>query len=64
MRLVIWTLTVLWLILFFYQRYIFSKQIENLNKQIELLECYRDNYLMMADSMDNIHAHCFKLGEQ
>lgn len=40
-----------------------SKQIENLNKQIELLECYKENYLIMADSIQNIHVKCFKIGK-
>lgn len=39
-----------------------NKRIENLNKQIELLECYKENYLIMADSLDGIHNTCFKIG--
>ena len=38
-------------------------KVENLNKQIELLECYKENYLIMADSIQNIHVKCFKIGE-
>lgn len=41
-----------------------KSQIENLNKQIELLECYKENYLIMADSIQNIHARCFSIGER
>lgn len=41
-----------------------SLQIENLNKQIELLECYKENYLIMADSIQNIHSRCFTIGER
>ena len=37
-------------------------KLENLNKQLKDLECYRDNYLMMADSIDGIHNKCFRIG--
>lgn len=46
-----------------YCYYLRLKEIENLNKQIELLECYKENYLIMADSLDGIHVKCFRIGE-
>lgn len=47
--------------LLFALHYETSEKIENLNKQIELLECYKENYLIMADSLDGIHNACFKI---
>lgn len=57
---ILYTILVMVLI---YQRENYKSQIENLNKQIELLECYKENYLIMADSIQNIHNFCFKIGE-
>ena len=39
-----------------------NSEIELLTKQLNELECYRDNYLIMADSIQNIHNKCFKIG--
>jgi prefoldin subunit 5 len=47
-----------------YQIENYKSQIENLNKQIELLECYKENYLIMADSIQNIHKTCFRIGQK
>lgn len=58
--LVLYTLLICVLI---YQRENAISRVENLNKQIELLECYKENYLIMADSIQNIHVKCFKIGE-
>lgn len=49
-------------VLLIIQRFNQEERIENLNKQIELLECYKENYLIMADSLDGIHNSCFKIG--
>lgn len=65
-NIIIWSIVCcIWCYVFYisYVAYNQNSQIENLNKQIELLECYRDNYLMMADSIQNIHAKCFKIGK-
>ena len=58
------TLIVIILCFKLYNIYGYDKQIENLNKQIELLECYKENYLIMADSIQNIHNTCFRIGQK
>lgn len=56
--LVLYTLLICVLI---YQRENAISRVENLNRQIELLECYKENYLIMADSLDGIHNSCFRI---